>query len=167
MWKNDPYDSCRRGHVFFLVLWRQRGGILFILVASDNVLLLLSSSVPDRPFGDDRDWLEKTREGDVNDDLGEVDAVVDVGVDVELVVVDLLDVVVEVEIEVSRLADVLGIGTSLSADDIKDRGGDNLDMTDLAIFSPGRSKFIPYFLRSRKFGNLGSDILTTGDSGSN
>ena len=80
---------------------------------------------------------------------------------------DLLDVVVEVEVEVSRLADVLGIGTSLSADDIKDRGGDNLDMTDLAIFSPGRSKFIPYFLRSRKFGNLGSDILTTGDSGSN
>ena len=80
---------------------------------------------------------------------------------------DLLDVVVEVEVEVSRLADVLGIGTGLSTDDIKDRGGDNLDMTDLAIFSPGRSKFPPYFLRSRKFGNLGSDILTTGDSDSN
>ena len=163
MWKNDPYDSCRRGHVFL----KTKSWILFILVASDNVLLLLSSSVPDRPFGDDRDWLEKTREGDVNDDLGEVDVVVDVGVDVELVVVDLLDVVVEVEVEVSRLADVLGIGTGLSADDIKDRGGDNLDMTDLAIFSPGRSKFPPYFLRSRKFGNLGSDILTTGDSDSN
>ena len=75
---------------------------------------------------------------------------------------DLLDVVVEVEVEVSRLADVLGIGTGLSTDDIKDRGGDNL-----AIFSPGRSKFPPYFLCSRKFGNLGSDILTTGDSDSN
>ena len=34
---------------------------------------------------------------------------------------DLLDVVVEVEVEVSRLADVLGIGTGLSADDIEDR----------------------------------------------
>ena len=80
---------------------------------------------------------------------------------------DLLDVVVEVEVEVSRLADVLGIRTGLSADDIKDRGGDNLDMTDLAIFSPGRSKLPPYFLRSRKFGILGPDILTTGDSDSN
>ena len=57
---------------------------------------------------------------DVDDDFGEVDVVVDVGVDVELVVVDLLDVVVEVEVEVSGLADVLVIGTGLSADDIKD-----------------------------------------------
>ena len=40
-------------------------------------------------------------EGIVRHDLGEVDVVVDVGVDVELVVVDLLDVVVEIEIEVS------------------------------------------------------------------
>ena len=73
---------------------------------------------------------------------------------------DLLDVVVEVEVEVSRLADVLGIGTGLSADDIKDRGGDNLDMTDLAIFSPGRSKFPPFFLRSKNnMGIFGENIL--------
>ena len=44
---------------------------------------------------------------------------------------DLLDVVVQVEVEISRIADVLGIGVGLSADDIMDRGGDKLHMTDL------------------------------------
>ena len=31
MEKNEPYDSCRRGYVFFLVLWRQRGRTLLNL----------------------------------------------------------------------------------------------------------------------------------------
>ena len=37
----------------------------------------------------------------------------------------MVDVVVVVNIDV----DTLGIGTGLSVDDIKDRGGDNLDRT--------------------------------------
>ena len=52
-----------------------------------------------------------------------------------------VDVVVEVELDVD--VDVLGIGTGLSVDD---RGGDNLDRTDLVIISPaGRSNFPPNF----------------------
>ena len=47
----------------------------------------------------------------------------------------MVDVVVEVELDVN--VDVLGIGTGLSVDDIKDRGGDNLDRTDLVIISRG------------------------------
>ena len=78
---------------------------------------------------------------------------------------DLLDVVVEVEVEVSRLADVLGIGTGLSTDDIEDRG-DNLDRTDF-FPPPGRSKFPTNFLRSKDFRNLASDILSTVNSDSN
>ena len=80
--------------------------------------------------GDDLDWLEKTREGDIRDDLSDVDVVVDVGVNVVIEFVVVVDVVVEVEVEVSGLVDVLGIRTGLSTDDIEDRG-DNLDRTDL------------------------------------
>ena len=76
-----------------------------------------------------------------------------------------VDVVVEVELDVD--VDVLGIGTGLSVDDIKDRGGDNLDRTDLVIISPGRSNFPPNFLRSRKLRNVGSDIFSNGKSKSN
>ena len=107
-------------------------------------------------------WLEMRRDGDVSGDLDEehVEVVVEV---VEQVVVD---VVVEVELDVD--VDVLGIGTGLSVDDIKDRGGDNLDRTDLVIISPaGRSNFPPNFLRSRKLRNFGSDIFTNGKSKSN
>ena len=99
------------------------------------------------------------REGDVRGDLDEehVEVVVEV---VEQVVVD---VVVEVELDVD--VDVLGIGTGLSVDD---RGGDNLDRTDLVIISPGgRSNFPPNFLRSRKLRNVGSDIFSNGKSKSN
>jgi len=63
--------------------------------------------------------------------------------------------------------DVLGIETGLSADDIEDRGGDNLERTDVVNFSPGRSYFPPNFFRSRKLRNFGSDILSTGKSKSN
>ena len=97
------------------------------------------------------DLTPRPREGDVRDDLGELDVVVNVGV----------DVVVEV------VVDVLGIGTGLPAYNIEDQWGDNLDKTDLAIFWPGRSNFPPNFLRSKKFRNLGSDILLTGNSDSN
>ena len=105
-------------------------------------------------------WLEMRRDGDVSGDLDEehVEVVVEV---VEQVVVD---VVVVVNVDV----DTLGIGTGLSVDDIKDRGGDNLDRTDLVIISPaGRSNFPPNFLRSRKLRNFGSDIFTNGKSKSN
>ena len=63
--------------------------------------------------------------------------------------------------------DVLGIETGLSADDIEDRGGDNVERTDVVNFSPGRSNFPPNFFRSRKLRNFGSDILSTGKSESN
>ena len=105
-------------------------------------------------------WLEMRRDGDVSGDLDEehVEVVVEV---VEQVVVD---VVVVVNVDV----DTLGIGTGLSVDDIKDRGGDNLDRTDLVIISPGRrSNFPPNFLRSRKLRNVGSDIFSNGKSKSN
>ena len=72
-----------------------------------------------------------------------------------------VDVVVVVHVDV----DTLGIGTGLS---VKDRGGDNLDRTDLVIISPGRrSNFPPNFLRSRKLRNVGSDIFSNGKSKSN
>ena len=75
-------------------------------------------------------WLEMRREGDVRGDLDEEHIVVVVKVVVEVVV----DVVVEVEVDVDD--EVLGIETGLLADE--DRGGDNLERTDLVIFSPGR-----------------------------
>ena len=62
---------------------------------------------------------------------------------------------------------VLGIETGLSADDIADQGGNNLERTDVVNFSPGRSNFPPNFFRSRKLRNYGSDILLTGKSESN
>ena len=66
---------------------------------------------------------------------------------------DLLDVGVEVEVEVSRLADVLGIGTGLSADDIEEQGEDNLDKTEFVIFSP--QTFHPTFCVQRSSGTWG------------
>ena len=63
--------------------------------------------------------------------------------------------------------DVLGIETGLSADDIEDRGGDNVERTDVVNFSPGRSNFPLNFFRSRKLRNFGSDILSTGKFKSN
>ena len=99
-------------------------------------------------------WLEMRRDGDVSGDLDEEHVEVVVEVVDEVVEQVVVDVVVEVELDVD--VDVLGIGTGLSVDDIKDRGGDNLDRTDLVIISPaGRSNFPPNFLRSRKLRNLG------------
>ena len=110
--------------------------------------------------------LEMRREGDVRGDLDEEHVEVVVEVVDEVVEQVVVDVVVEVELDVD--VDVLGIGTGLSVDDIKDRGGDNLDRTDLVIISPaGRSNFPPNFLRSRKLRNFGSDIFTNGKSKSN
>ena len=111
-------------------------------------------------------WLEMRRDGDVSGDLDEEHVEVVVEVVDEVVEQVVVDVVVEVELDVD--VDVLGIGTGLSVDDIKDRGGDNLDRTDLVIISPGgRSNFPPNFLRSRKLRNVGSDIFSNGKSKSN
>ena len=107
--------------------------------------------------------LEMRREGDVRGDLDEEHVEVVVEVVDEVVEQVVVDVVVEVVVDVD--VDVLGIGTGLSVDD---RGGDNLDRTDLVIISPaGRSNFPPNFLRSRKLRNFGSDIFTNGKSKSN
>ena len=108
------------------------------------------------------------RDGDVSGDLDEehVEVVVEVVDEVvdEVVEQVVVDVVVVLNVDV----DTLGIGTGLSADDIKDRGGDNLDRTDLVIISPGgRSNFPPNFLRSRKLRNVRSDIFSNGKSKSN
>ena len=104
------------------------------------------------------------RDGDVSGDLDEEHVEVVVEVVDEVVEQVVVDVVVVVNVDV----DTLGIGTGLSVDDIKDRGGDNLDRTDLVIISPaGRSNFPPNFLRSRKLRNFGSDIFTNGKSKSN
>ena len=109
-------------------------------------------------------WLEMRRDGDVSGDLDEEHVEVVVEVVDEVVEQVVVDVVVVVNVDV----DTLGIGTGLSVDDIKDRGGDNLDRTDLVIISPGgRSNFPPNFLRSRKLRNVGSDIFSNGKSKSN
>ena len=104
------------------------------------------------------------RDGDVSGDLDEEHVEVVVEVVDEVVEQVVVDVVVVVNVDV----DTLGIGTGLSVDDIKDRGGDNLDRTDLVIISPGgRSDFPPNFLRSRKLRYVGSDIFSNGRSKSN
>ena len=82
-------------------------------------------------------WLEMRRDGDVSGDLDEEHVEV---------VVEVVDEVVEQVVVNVVVVDILGIGTGLSVDDIKDRGGDNLDRTDLVIISPaGRSNFPPNF----------------------